>query len=122
MQLVATLPASDMERARDWYARVLQLEPAEITSTGDAWYEIGGARFLLYGSEFAGTNQATAASIQVEDVAATVAELRERGAVFENYDFGEEFRTVDGILTAPDGRKVAWMKDSEGNILAVGGN
>jgi hypothetical protein len=42
-----------------------------------------------------------------------------RGAVFEDYDFGEDFRTVDGIMTTPAGAKLAWMKDSEGNILGV---
>ena len=50
---------------------------------------------------------------------AAVAEFRSRGAVFEEYDFGEEFRTVDGIMTTPAGTKMAWMKDSEGNILGL---
>ncbi|MGD8682339.1 MAG: VOC family protein [Chloroflexota bacterium] len=119
MQFAATLPASDVERAKAWYASVLQLEPVEITEDGSAWYETGGTRFLLYFSRFAGTNQATAAAVGVDDVEATVAELKSRGAVFEDYDFGEEFRTVDGILTTPDGRKMAWLKDSEGNILGI---
>ena len=119
MQFAATLPASDIERAKAWYAKVLQLEPAEITEDGSARYDIGGSTFMVYSSEFAGTNQATAAAIGVEDVEATVAELRSRGAVFENYDFGEDFRTVDGILTSPSGRKMAWLKDSEGNILGI---
>jgi predicted enzyme related to lactoylglutathione lyase len=119
MQLVATLPASDLDRAKAWYASVLQLEPVEITEDGSAHYEVGGTHFLLYGSQFAGTNQATAAAIAVDDVEATVAELRSRGAVFEEYDFGDDFRTVDSILTSPGGRKMAWFKDSEGNILGV---
>ena len=58
-------------------------------------------------------------AIGVEDVDAAVAELKSRGAVFEHYDFGEDFRTVDGILTSPSGRKMAWLKDSEGNILGI---
>lgn len=120
MQFAATLPATDIDRAKAWYASVLKLEPIEIDDRGDAWYEIDGTRFLLYASEFAGTNQATAAAIGVDDVEATVAELRARGAVFEDYDFGEDFRTVDSILTTPDGRKLAWLKDSEGNILGLG--
>ena len=120
MKIAASLPAADMERAKAWYASVLDLEPAEITGNGDAWYELDGTRVLLYASQFAGTNQATAAALGVDDVEATVAELRGRGAVFEDYDFGEDFRTVDGILTTPDGQKLAWLKDSEGNILGLG--
>lgn len=120
MQFAATLPATDLARAKAWYAKVLQLEPADLTEEGSAWYEADGTRFLLYESQFAGTNQATAAAIKVADVEAAVAELRARGGVFEDYDFGDEFRTVDGIFVSPGGQKLAWLKDSEGNILALG--
>ena len=82
-------------------------------------YETGGARFGLYQSDFAGTNKATAAGFDVEDVDAAAAQLRERGVAFEDLDFGEMGQTVDGVITAPDGRKAAWFKDSEGNILAI---
>ena len=119
MQIAATLPASDMERAKAWYASVLQLEPTEITEDGSAWYQVDDTGFMLYRSEFAGTNQATAAVIGVDDVVATVAELKSRGAVFEDYDLGEDLQTVDSIATSPSGRKMAWLKDSEGNILRI---
>jgi predicted enzyme related to lactoylglutathione lyase len=120
MKFAATLPASDIERAKAWYASVLQLEPTEITDSGDVWYEIGGTRLMLYPSQFAGTNQATAVNIRVDDVEASVAELRARGAVFEEYDFGEAFRTVDGIATSASGEKMAWLKDPEGNLISIG--
>ena len=42
------------------------------------------------------------------------------GSIFEDYDLGDDFRTVDGILHSPDGEKTSWFKDSEGNILALG--
>lgn len=119
MKINATLPASDLERAKDWYSRVLQVEPVGTTEDGSYWFELEGIRFLVYGSQFAGTNQATAAGLEVADVEAAVADFRSRGAVFEEYDFGDEFRTVDGILTTPSGAKLAWMKDSEGNILGL---
>ena len=119
MRFAATLPASDIERAKDWYARVLQIEPVEQTEDGSYWFELGGVQFLVYGSQFAGTNQATAAAIQVDDVEAAVADFSSRGAAFEDYDLGDDFRTVDHILTTPAGTKLAWMKDSEGNILGI---
>jgi len=117
--MVATLPAADIDRAKAWYADKLDLKPVEVTENGESWYEIGGTRFLLYPSQFAGTNQATAAGLVVEDFDASVDELKGRGVTFEDYDFGEDFRTVDGVFTAPDGFKGAWFKDSEGNILSV---
>ena len=119
MQIAATLPASDLERAKAWYASMFDIEPTETTPDGSYWFELDGTRFMVYASQFAGTNQATAAAIGVEDVEAAVADLRARGAVFEDYDYGDDFRTVNGILTSPDGRRMAWLKDSEGNILGI---
>jgi hypothetical protein len=43
-----------------------------------------------------------------------------RGAVFETYDFGDVFRTVDGIATSAAGEKMAWLKDPEGNLVSIG--
>lgn len=118
-QMVATLPAADLDRAKAWYADKLDLKPVETRETGESWYEIGGTRFLLYPSQFAGTNQATAAGFMVDNLDSAMTEMRGSGVVFEDYDFGEDFRTVDGVFTAPDGFKGAWFKDSEGNILSV---
>ena len=119
MRIATTLPAADLDRAKALYSQVLGLEPVEIEPMGEVWYELAGSRFMVYASQFAGTNEATAAGLMVDDVEATVAELRARGATFEDYDFGDDFRTVDGIMTLPNGRKSAWFKDSEGNILGI---
>jgi len=119
MKIAVTLPAADLDRAKAWYKKILGLEPVEVEPMGEAWYELGGSRFMVYESQFAGTNQATAAGLLVDDVEATVASLAERGAVLEDYDFGEDFRTVNGIMTLPNGRQAAWLKDSEGNILGL---
>jgi hypothetical protein len=42
------------------------------------------------------------------------------GAVFEAYDFGPGFRTIDGIATSATGEKMAWLKDSEGSLVSIG--
>ena len=116
--LTAVLPASDLERAKRWYSEKLGLEPVVDDEFG-VEYETGGERFGLYESEFAGTNKATAAGFNVEDVDTAAAQLRAKGVALEDLDFGEMGQTVDGVITAPDGRKAAWFKDSEGNILAI---
>ena len=120
-EAVATVPASDMERATAWYADKLGLKPTESAEVG-AYYSVGSGRFLLYPSQSAGTNQATAMNLDVEDIESAVAELKTNGVVFEDYDIpGVE--TKDNIATfEAEGRLVsaAWFKDSEGNILAVG--
>jgi catechol 2,3-dioxygenase-like lactoylglutathione lyase family enzyme len=126
------LTASDLARAHAWYAEKLHLhpvrhggdpivaglEPAQITS--ELLYEIGDARFGIYESAHAGQNDATAMRIVVSDFELFREQLLSNGVVFEDYDFGEDFRTVDGVLTSPDGERTSWFKDSEGNIVAIG--
>jgi hypothetical protein len=64
---------------------------------------------------------------EVEDLHATVTELRRRGVVFEEYDL-PGLKTVGGIAEVQGnypskggkGEKAAWFQDSEGNFLGVG--
>lgn len=113
------LAASDVERARAWYSEKLDLEPSDPEGPEYVYYA-GGTVFGIYPSDNAGTNKATAARLIVDDFDAVRAELLSRGVVFEDYDLGEDFRTVDGVLTSPDGERTSWFKDSERNILALG--
>ena len=117
--LQAALPASDIDRAKAWYSEKLGVEPVEAGPGGELRYSVGGTQFGLYQSAFAGTNQATAAMLAVADFDAARVEMLSRGVVFEDYDFGEDFRTVDGVLEGPDGERASWFKDSEGNILGM---
>ena len=116
--LTPSLPAADLERARAFYRNELGLVPVEEDEETFR-IECGGSWFMVYSSQFAGTNQATAAGWQVPDVAKVVADLQSRGVVFEEYDF-PGLKTVNGIATMDEGNgKAAWFKDTEGNILSV---
>jgi len=116
--VAATLPAADLARALGFYRDVLGLEPFELEPGRSARYRVGESMFLIYQSEFAGTNQATAAGFSVSDIEGVVGELRDRGVAFEDLDYGEA-KTVDGILTLPTGARAAWFKDSEGNTIGL---
>jgi len=54
---------------------------------------------------------------KVSDIAATVDELAQRGVAFVRYD--SLVQDDRGVWTAPDGTKVAWFLDPEGNNLSV---
>ena len=56
----ATLAVSDLERARDFYENTLGLAPLEEVP-GAMLYKSGNSVVLVYPSEYAGTNRATAA-------------------------------------------------------------
>jgi predicted enzyme related to lactoylglutathione lyase len=121
-QMMPSLPASDIGRAKAWYERVLGVTPEMEDEDGSLVYMAGGSAFMVYESQFAGTNQATAAGVVVQDFDAATAALRAAGVAFEEYDFGDEFRTVDGVMTDDAGRRMAWFRDSEGNILGLAEN
>ena len=113
----ATIPATDLERARAFYGERLGLIPAREEPAGLVYETPGGAWFRLYRTPYAGTAQHTIAGWDVEDIEAEVAELKARGVVFEEYQ-SEQLQTVDGIATTQGGQ-AAWFKDSEGNILGL---
>src|SRR5947209_20285297 len=83
----ATLPCSDFERAKTFYAEKLDLHPAEEQPAGAFYEGAGGTRFLLFPSAGAATGTHTQMGFTVDDIDATVAELRSRGVQFEVYEF-----------------------------------
>jgi catechol 2,3-dioxygenase-like lactoylglutathione lyase family enzyme len=54
---------------------------------------------------------------EVDDMSKTVAALKERGISFEIYPWIQQDEL--GIWTAPNGDKIAWFKDPDGNVLSV---
>ena len=110
-----TLPATNLERARRFYAEKLGLT-AESETPAAVTYRCGAATsFILYPSEGAASGTHTQAAWVVDDLEAEVASLKARGVVCEEYDL-PELRTVNSIATTGL-VKAAWLKDSEGNLL-----
>lgn len=120
------LPAQDLQRARSFYSRKLGLEPIE-ERPGGLRYQCGSGQFVLFQSAGVASGTHTQMSWEVDDIEATVAELRRRGVVFEEYDL-PGLKTADGIAQVAGnypskggiGEKGAWFKDSEGNLLSIG--
>jgi catechol 2,3-dioxygenase-like lactoylglutathione lyase family enzyme len=124
---VATrLPAQDLDRARTFYADKLRLEPSE-ERPGGLLYEPASGVFALFQSSGASSGEFTQMGWDVDDIEATVAELRDRGVVFEEVD-APGLKTVDGIADVAGnypskggkGERAAWFRDSEGNMLGIG--
>ena len=112
----ATLAVSDLQRARDFYENTLGLMPVQ-EQPGGILYRSGNSVVLVYPSEYAGTNKATAASWAVgDDLEAIVDELRSKGVSFEHYDDLPDTTRVGDVHSAAD-FKAAWFKDPDGNIL-----
>jgi catechol 2,3-dioxygenase-like lactoylglutathione lyase family enzyme len=56
---------------------------------------------------------------RVGDIDAAVAALAARGIVFRYYPFFGEAQRADGVWIAPNGDKVAWFTDPDGNLLSL---
>jgi catechol 2,3-dioxygenase-like lactoylglutathione lyase family enzyme len=111
----ATLAVSDLQRARDFYENTLGLEAVQ-EPPGAILYRSGNSVVLVYPSEYAGTNKATAASWAVgDDFDSIVQALKDKGVTFEHYDLPETTREGDVHLMGDF--KAVWFKDPDGNIL-----
>jgi catechol 2,3-dioxygenase-like lactoylglutathione lyase family enzyme len=120
--VAATLAVSDMAAAREFYEGKLGLTPIESPMTGEdaVLYRSGDSVVLVYGSEYAGTNQATGAAWAAgEDLDTIVEDLRSKGVVFEHYD-DLPGATREGDVHIMGGLRAVWFKDPAGNILNVG--
>jgi len=53
----------------------------------------------------------------VEDISSAVKSLNLKGIFCEKYDFMQQ--DILGIWTSPNGSKVAWFKDPNGNVLSL---
>ena len=114
---IANLPVRDLGRARAFYGDTLGL--AEVDHAGDnvVTYRSGDSQLLVYRSDYAGTNQATAATwVLGERVDDVVRALREKGVHFEHYDDLPDTQR-EGDVHVGCGMRVAWFKDPDGNIL-----
>jgi catechol 2,3-dioxygenase-like lactoylglutathione lyase family enzyme len=120
------LPAQDLQRARRFYAEKLGLEPAD-ERPGGLLYRCAAGEFALFTSAGGSPGTFTQMGWEVDDIDATVAELKGRGVVFEAVDL-PGLRTIGGIADiagnypskAAVGERAAWFHDSEGNLLGIG--
>lgn len=117
---VATIAVKSIEVADKFYQGKLGLKPSRSEERGVREYRSGSAGVLVYESQYAGTNRATAATWLVPDgLEALVSTLKAKGIAFEHYDMPGVKRTGDVHLTGNS--KAAWFKDPDGNILALVG-
>jgi len=110
------IPVSDLARARKFYAEKLGLS-CNYENDFCAQYRYADSYFVFTPSEDAGQAQYSLLTWLVEDIETVKTWLDERGVTFEEYNF-PGMKTTNGIATL-GGDRMAWFKDSEGNLLAI---
>jgi catechol 2,3-dioxygenase-like lactoylglutathione lyase family enzyme len=121
---VTKLPAQDLERARAFYRDKLGLEPVEERE-GGLRYLCGPTEFHLFGSSGTPSGKSTQMAFEVEDIEATIAELRARGVSFERFDMpgfeahGDAIAVPDNYPSKGTGELGTFFYDSEGNLIGI---
>lgn len=114
--LTACVATTDAERATSFYGETLGLPL--IDDDGFALvFRTAQALLRIQKLPQHAPLAHTALGWQVNDVAAAVATLTERGVRFERY--AGMAQDESGVWRSPAGAKVAWFKDPDGNILSL---
>jgi catechol 2,3-dioxygenase-like lactoylglutathione lyase family enzyme len=115
---LATLPVKNIDVARKFYESTVGLTPVSTEEPGVVGFRSGNSTVLVYESQYAGTNKATAATWVVGDeVDDVVRALKAKGVKFEHYDLPDTTRNGDVHVSGRT--RVAWFKDPDGNILSL---
>ena len=118
-RISAVLCSTDLERSQAFYEEVVGLTLSADTIPNHLLFECGdGTTLLVYGRPGPNAADHTQVRFWTDDVESDVRELESRGAVFEDYDF-PRLKTVDHIATTAGVGKSAWLKDPDGNTLAL---
>ena len=114
---VATLPTSDVGKARTFYQDTLGLS-VDRDGVGAVSYTCGSGHLFVYESAYAGTNEATSVTFDIPaaEFDAEVAALRGKGIEFMTFELdGVEWN--DGVASMGAEMRAVWFTDPDGNIL-----
>jgi catechol 2,3-dioxygenase-like lactoylglutathione lyase family enzyme len=117
-ETMATVAVRDLTAAKRFYQDVLGLKLTDTQEAEALTFQAGSSKLLVYRSEYAGTNRATAATWLIgNEIDRVVDELRKKGVSFEHYNLPG--LTLKGDIHEADTMKAAWFKDPDGNIHAL---
>jgi catechol 2,3-dioxygenase-like lactoylglutathione lyase family enzyme len=117
-EAIATVSVKDLSEARKFYEGILGLKAVNTQGEEAITFAGGSSKLIVYRSQYAGTNKATAVNwIVGGEIDRIVSALRERGVKFEHYDMPG--LTQKGDIHAFGEFKTAWFKDPDGNILCL---
>jgi len=117
-EAMATVAVRDLQAAKKFYEGTLGLRQTDAQEQEAVTYQVGAAKLLVYRSQFAGSNKATAVTwLLGREVEKVVKGFRSKGVTFEHYQMPG--LTLKGDIHEGDGMQAAWFKDPDGNIHAL---
>ncbi len=114
--IVATIPVTDLDRAKDFYADTLGLEVL-WENAASVRLGCGGGTELSIFRRAPSTADHTLAHFEVADIEAVVGELEKREVKF--IDYGEGPLQTTGHIAQIGPARGAWLRDPDDNILGL---
>lgn len=115
-EVIAFVATKDPERARAFYEETLGLRLVEDQAFALVFDANGVMLRIAKVRELAAAPH-TVLGWHVDDIATVTRQLRSKGVEMER--FGNMPQDADGIWTSPDGARIAWFKDPDGNTLSL---
>ncbi len=115
-KLQSIIWTSRIDQAEMFYREVLGLS-LQTKSDGALVFDVGGGDLRVSPVPSTVPSEHTVLGFSVSDLDSVVEFLSEREVVFERFDGFPH--NENGILTTPDGSRVAWFRDPDGNLLSV---
>jgi len=115
-EMMGFVPTTDYDRARAFYEGKLGFEFVSLDQYALVM-RVGGHMIRISKIPNFTPLQGTILGWEIKNVQAVASWLRDRGVVTEKYPFVQDKDL--GIWTTPNGDKVAWFKDPDGNLLSI---
>jgi catechol 2,3-dioxygenase-like lactoylglutathione lyase family enzyme len=115
-RLVCFVATADAERARNFYEGRLGLPLVEDSGYALV-FDAHGTQLRVQRVDAVAPHPYTALGWEVDDLAATVRSLAANGVAMARFP-GLPL-DADGIWDTPDGSRVAWFHDPDGNTLSL---
>ena len=117
-KMIGFVLTSNPERAKAFYGGVLGFRLMSDDNFALVFDANGTMIRVGKGREFTPA-QNTVLGWEVEDIHAAIRELTPRGVHFEQFNLPFMKQDEFGVWTPPNGDRVAWFKDPDGNVLSV---
>ncbi len=114
--VIAFVPSTDLDRSRRFFVDLLGLPLVEVNPFACV-LRIGPTMVRVTKVDQLRPQPFTVFGFEVPDIRATVARLAAAGVAFLRYDgIGQD---DDGVWATPNGDRVAWFQDPDGNTLSL---
>ncbi len=114
--IIAFIATTQPERARGFYSEKLGLRLVEDTPYALV-YDANGTMLRIQKVQALTPAGYTVLGWHVDDIHETVEILLKQGVIFNSYPGLPQ--DEQGIWTTPDGNKIAWFGDPDGNTLSL---